>query len=993
MFLPPPYKSNGAEFRPGYWIDSAAEWGKDYHVYILAESVNSSKTPDYASVPVELDKPHVHDFTYAVNGGAIEATCRNSDGKCPLEDHKTKVEVTAPTDLTYNGENKTAPVTTDGPLNIPSVCYMEGNTPIDHYPVNAGSYTASITLEGKTASVSYTISKKPVTISGLSVEDKVYDGKTDAVVKGTFSLSGILEADKESVELVSGNAVFEDPNAGANKKVILSGWKFTGDKAINYELQQPADMTADIDKADQSDIEVWGKARYGTEGVVELKDSILPGGTPSDVGIWTDPDGVLNGLPSLDGTRLKFAFKDDPNNVDKVAVVAISVKDATNYSPYEIRAKLQVTDCMHVHKTLIEGTSKTANCTEKGYTGDFECSDCHARIKGEDIPINPDNHNFEKVGVVKPATAITKGETKYKCSRCGAEKIVADIPCIDADDGKDYEDLRKDIEDLSGDAAPVVEKSKDENGNDTEIVKIGGEEVSKTVKDPESGKETIVSKVWIAGLEKTYTYTGSAIKPAVHVYDGTRKLIENTDYSLSYSNNKEVGKNAAIIVKFKGSYSSSESTKAGFEIVKAELGKDIIAHDTGTTDEKKLKKAVPSLTWTETGQTVSRKYFNFDYSDVTGNESIVTITPKENYSSSYTGKITAKVKIVKDNSLLISKAKVVFTPKTYSFTGKEITPSYKVTIGNDTLVKDTDFCETIQNCINPGTAKVLIEAKPGNAKGYVGSKTVSFKITGNRKLEDAEPFSYEVSKSAPFAKGGAKAAVVVKDGTTTLKEGRDYTLSYSKNRTVTNGETAEVKIKGKGNYKGTVLKKFAITKQDLSALEGNIIIADQFAAKDKLKAPSITITDLDGKKLSSKKDFSVEKIDPDDPANTEESGTVKVTIKAKDGGAYTGTVIASFRYMKPEANIGKAKVVKKIEDQTYTGYAVKLSNEDLKGVLSIGSKTLEPGKDFVIDKGSYQKNNGKGTAKVTVVGTGAFAGRKTITFRIVERKVDFKGNL
>ena len=86
--------------------------------------------------------------------------------------------------------------------------------------------------------------------------------------------------------------------------------------------------------------------------------------------------------------------------------------------------------------------------------------------------------------------------------------------------------------------------------------------------------------------------------------------------------------------------------------------------------------------------------------------------------------------------------------------------------------------------------------------------------------------------------------------------------------------------------------------------------------------------------------------------------------------------------------IKKAKMTKKIADQTYTGYPVKLSNEDLKGVLSIGDTALVPGKDFIIDRSSYRNNNKKGTAKVTLIGTGTMAGRKTITFRIVQRKVN-----
>lgn len=589
--------------------------------------------------------------------------------------------------------------------------------------------------------------------------------------------------------------------------------------------------------------------------------------------------------------------------------------------------------------------------------------------------------------------AMDKEEYRMCTTDCETLPAYGDIPLPPSDDNTDYTDIAKDTNGLSGNVVPVIENGRDEKGNVTETVKIGGEEVLKKVTDPKSGKASIESKVWIAGLEKTYTYTGSAIKPSIHVYDGTRKLIENTDYTLSYKNNKKVGANAEVIIRFRGSYSSAKSQTAGFEIVKAELGKDIIAHDTGTADEKKIKKTAPALTWAETGKPVNSRYFTFEYSDIDNNESIVTIRPKSNSKDTYDKETTAKVKIVSDNNLLMSNAKVVFDQKSYVYTGKVIIPSYKVTIGKETLVKDVDFIETIYNGINPGTATVMIEAKPENAKGYVGSRTETFKITGKRAINDSDEITVEVSNSVPFAKGGAKAAVFIMDGDTELKEGVDYTLSYTKNRAVTNGATAEVKITGTGNYKGTVTKKFAVVKQDLSKLEGNVIITDQFTSRNRLKKPSVTITDLDGKKLAESKDYTVVKFDASDPSNTDESGTVKVTISAKESGAYKGRLETSFRYMKPKADIGKAMIIKKIDDRTYTGYAVKLSDDDLNGVLRIGSKTLEPGKDFIIDKGSYRNNNKTGTARVTVIGIGDFAGRKTVSFKIKARPVYFKGKL
>ncbi len=509
------------------------------------------------------------------------------------------------------------------------------------------------------------------------------------------------------------------------------------------------------------------------------------------------------------------------------------------------------------------------------------------------------------------------------------------------------------------------------------------------------------TKVWIGGLEKTYTYTGSAIKPELRVYDGTKKLTEKTDYTVSFKNNKAVG-TATVTVKFKGNYAATQTpSTAEFEIVKAQLGMDIIAYDTGITDAKKVKKTVPPLTWAETGKSVSSKYFYFEYGDVTNAESVVTIKPKSNYEGTYGGQTTAKVKVITNNNLLISKAKVVFNPKSYAYTGEQITPSYKVTIGTTELTKNTDYRETLINAVNPGTATVVIEAKPGNAAGYVGSKTVTFKITGTRALKEEgtdSDFKYVLggNETVPYAKGGAKPSVRVTDKGTELTEGKDYTLSYTKNKAVTNGaKTAEVKVKGKGNYKGNVTLKFAVIRQSLKASGIIIFAADQFATRQKLKAPKITVTDRDGKKLKAGTDYIVGTADDSDPENTDTKGVVSVKITGKD--AYEEeTVTVTYRYAEKTADISRAKAAKKIDDQIFTGNAVILSNAELTGILTAkdadgASLDLLPGKHFVVL--SYSNNGKKGTGKVAVRGIGDFAGTKTLSFKILQKSVDYKGAL
>ncbi len=127
--------------------------------------------------------------------------------------------------------------------------------------------------------------------------------------------------------------------------------------------------------------------------------------------------------------------------------------------------------------------------------------------------------------------------------------------------------------------------------------------------------------------------------------------------------------------------------------------------------------------------------------------------------------------------------------------------------------------------------------------------------------------------------------------------------------------------------------------------------------------------------------------------NTDTAGVVYITISGK--GAYTGDVKTSFRYMASSGNLGKTKKGKSIAGQTYTGLPVTLSKEELMRILYTGSrdapKYLEPGKDFEVI--GYTGNVKKGTAKVKLKGKGDYAGTKTLSFKIVERKVDYKGEL
>ena len=119
---------------------------------------------------------HTHSFIYTGSGVTITADC--SAANCPLTDHKATLTINAPTSLTYDSTTKAATITGAIPgVTTPEIAYTkEGDTSFTGTPVNAGTYTASITLKDATASVEYTIAKAGISPT-LSIPGKTYDGQ------------------------------------------------------------------------------------------------------------------------------------------------------------------------------------------------------------------------------------------------------------------------------------------------------------------------------------------------------------------------------------------------------------------------------------------------------------------------------------------------------------------------------------------------------------------------------------------------------------------------------------------------------------------------------------------------------------------------------------------------------------------------------------------------------------------------------------------------
>ncbi|HEY9002984.1 MAG TPA: MBG domain-containing protein [Mucilaginibacter sp.] len=84
-------------------------------------------------------------------------------------------------------------------------------------------------------------------ITGLTANNKVYDGTMSATISGTPVLNGVIPAEVGQVTLVTGSvtSVFTSATVGNGKTVNVNGYSIT-QPASNYTLVQPTALTANI---------------------------------------------------------------------------------------------------------------------------------------------------------------------------------------------------------------------------------------------------------------------------------------------------------------------------------------------------------------------------------------------------------------------------------------------------------------------------------------------------------------------------------------------------------------------------------------------------------------------------------------------------------------------------------------------------------------------------------------------------------------------------
>jgi hypothetical protein len=107
----------------------------------------------------------------------------------------------------------------------------------------ASNYVLPVTATGAA-----TITPAPLSVTGLVVQNKVYDGTTAATLDPSHAgvLVGVYAGDTVSLSSAPGSAAFTSPNVGNAIPVTLTSGSITGPQAANYTLTSPGALSANI---------------------------------------------------------------------------------------------------------------------------------------------------------------------------------------------------------------------------------------------------------------------------------------------------------------------------------------------------------------------------------------------------------------------------------------------------------------------------------------------------------------------------------------------------------------------------------------------------------------------------------------------------------------------------------------------------------------------------------------------------------------------------
>ena len=219
---------------------STPDVGVSIPVIVSGYSLLGSAASNYA-----LQQPNGLSASITIAGLQAQTITFGALANATYGDAAITLGATASSGLTvsYSSSNTTVATVAGNTLTIVGV----GTTTITASQLGDTSYNPAANVLQN-----ITVNALPVTITGIAISDKPYNGTTAATITGTavLSPSAVLGDDVA----ISGTpvAVFDSAAVGAARQVTISGYALTGTKASNYALSQPTGLSAAITVADQT---------------------------------------------------------------------------------------------------------------------------------------------------------------------------------------------------------------------------------------------------------------------------------------------------------------------------------------------------------------------------------------------------------------------------------------------------------------------------------------------------------------------------------------------------------------------------------------------------------------------------------------------------------------------------------------------------------------------------------------------------------------------
>jgi len=386
----------------------------------------------------------------------------------------------------------------------------------------------------------------------------------------------------------------------------------------------------------------------------------------------------------------------------------------------------------------------------------------------------------------------------------------------------------------------------------------------------------------------------------------------------------------------------------------------------------------------------------------------------------------------------------------YTYTGKAVTPSFRVYDGRKLLTEKKDYTVSYKNNINAASAADGKKAPTITVKStgnYQGTATGTFTIKPASLGENEQRFQADdLYLAAPTGKKpkGIKAVPVVTDNGKKLSENKDYTVNHvtlneqnSENKNANsyvNSGKYTIEIVGKGNYTGT--RQITVTLADVA--KEQILMSKVTVAKvpdvtyDKTlcegektpgMTPALTVTYGSGKnKVTLYKEGDVNAVG--ETVSAENADYTVTWINNKQAGTATAVLNGTGKILEDGTvsgqYFGEKRITFKIKGVALSAnmvswadgsknVSVVYSGEEQKPEVNVSLQKKVKGADgkmvtevtvlseYNADTGvgdykvSYLKNVDVGTATVVITGVNGYTGTVKKTFKITQADLAAEG--